>query len=80
VGNFWTRGIHHEDIEGHRQVWNAAAGSGHTYSHEHRRLTPQRKTIWVRTLVTPIKSPDGKISGYVGTMEEITELRQAGIS
>jgi nitrogen-specific signal transduction histidine kinase/ActR/RegA family two-component response regulator len=41
-------------------------------------LTPQGKTIWVRTLVTPLKSPDGSISGYVGTMDEITDLREAG--
>ena len=47
------------------------------YSHEHRRLTPQGETIWVRTLVTPLKTQEGRISGYVGTMEDISEIRQA---
>jgi len=78
MGMGWVRGIHPEDREGHEKVWNEAVAAGDIYSHEHRRLTPQGKTIWVRTLITPLKSADGKILGYVGTMEEITELRQAG--
>ena len=78
LGTGWVEGIHPDDLAEHEKAWNEAVAAGHIYSHEHRRLTPQGKTIWVRTLVTPLKSPDGKISGYVGTMDEITELRQAG--
>ena len=77
MGMGWSKGIHPDDLEEHWKVWNKTVAAGHIYSHEHRRLTPQGETIWVRTLVTPVKSPDGKISGYVGTMEEISELRQA---
>ena len=33
--------------------------------------------IWVRVLVSPIKRQDGVILGYVGTVEDITEQRQA---
>ena len=77
MGMGWIKGIHPDDLEEHWKVWNKTVAAGHIYSHEHRRLTPQGETIWVRTLVTPVKSPDGKISGYVGTMEEISELRQA---
>jgi PAS domain S-box-containing protein len=77
MGVGWVRGIHPDDLEEHRKVWDEAVSAGHIYSHEHRRLAPQGKTIWVRTLANPVKSLDGKISGYVGTMEDITELRQA---
>jgi len=77
MGKGWIKGIHPDDLEEHWKVWNDAVTARHIYSHEHRRLTPQGKTIWVRTLANPLKSPDGKISGYVGTMEDITELRQA---
>ncbi len=77
MGMGWSKGIHPDDLEEHWKVWNKTVAAGHIYSHEHRRLTPQGETIWVRTLVTPVKSPDGKISGYVGTLEEINELRQA---
>jgi PAS domain S-box-containing protein len=77
MGMGWSKGIHPDDLEEHWKVWNKTIAVGHIYSHEHRRLKPQGETIWVRTLVTPVKSPAGKISGYVGTMEEISELRQA---
>ena len=76
MGMGWVKGIHPDDLEEHRKVWDEAVATGHTYSHEHRRLTPQGKTIWVRTLANPLKSQDGKILGYVGIMEEITELRE----
>jgi PAS domain S-box-containing protein len=78
IGMGWVKGIHIDDLEEHWRIWNETSATGKIYSHEHRRLTPQGKTIWVRTLVTPLKSPDGKISGYVGTMDEISELKQAG--
>lgn len=77
MGMGWVKGIHPDDLEEHWKVWNETVAAGHIYSHEHRRLTPRGETIWVRTLAKPVKSPDGKISGYVGTMEDITELRQA---
>ncbi len=77
-GQSWLNGIHPDDLKDHLQSWKEAVAAGLIHCHEHRRLTSQNKTIWVRTLVSPLKSPEGRISGYVGTMEEITELRQAG--
>ena len=77
VGRRWVEGIHPDDLAEHEKAWNEAVAAGHIYAHEHRRLTPQGRTNWVRTLASPLKSPDGKVSGYVGTMDEISELRQA---
>ncbi|MGD0843898.1 MAG: ATP-binding protein [Geobacteraceae bacterium] len=78
MGMGWIRGIHADDLEEHEKAWNEAVATGHNYSHEHRRLTPQGKTMLVRTLLTPIKGPGGRISGFVGTMEDITNLRETG--
>ncbi|HEX2768329.1 MAG TPA: ATP-binding protein, partial [Geobacteraceae bacterium] len=78
MGMGWVRGIHSDDLEEHAKTWNEAVATGNNYSNEHRRLTPQGKTILVRTLLTPIKGQDGKISGFVGTMEDITNLRESG--
>ena len=77
IGSGWVKGIHPEDLEDHWKVWNEAVATGRTYSHEHRRITPRGETIWVRTLVTPLTIQEGRISGYVGTMEDISEIRQA---
>jgi PAS domain S-box-containing protein len=77
MGMGWVKGIHPDDLEEQQKVWDEAITAEQIFSHEYRRLTPQGKTIWVRTLANPVKSLDGKISGFVGTMEEITELHQA---
>jgi two-component system, cell cycle sensor histidine kinase and response regulator CckA len=76
-GKGWLEAIPPEDREELTRVWLKAVDGGQIYSHEHRQLTPQGKTIWVRALASPIKGQDGKILGHVGTLEDITELRQA---
>ena len=73
----WMSSIHPNDRDELARVWSEAAASGNGYSHEHRKVTPQGKTVWVRVLVSPIKGKDGTILGQVGTVEDITELRQA---
>ena len=77
AGRGWMSGIHPDDREGLAKVRSEAAANGSGYSHEHRKLTPQGKTIWVRVLVNLIKGSGGALLGYVGTVEDITELRQA---
>ncbi len=77
MGKGWSKAIHPADRAELGKVWLEVMATGGSYSHEHRYLTPQGKTIWVRGLANPIKSPDGRIFGYVGTLEDITELRQA---
>ncbi|GFO58431.1 hypothetical protein GMST_07560 [Geomonas silvestris] len=77
AGNGWLTAIHPEDREELLRVRNEAAAKGQGYWHEHRKLTSQGKVVWVRVLVNPIKDPQGGIVGYVGTVEDITELRQA---
>jgi PAS domain S-box-containing protein len=46
-------------------------------SQEYRILTPQGETRWVHARVSPILAADGSRSGVVGTIEDITEQRQA---
>jgi len=77
LGSGWVAGIHSEDLEDHKRTWDAAVAAGQTYAHEHRRVTRQGTTIWVRTLVSPLLTLDRRIAGYVGTMDDISELRKA---
>jgi PAS domain S-box-containing protein len=78
LGKGWQKGIHPDDRERLGEVWHEAMTAGRVYSHEHRHITPQGKTIWVHVLASPIKNPDGKTVGYVGTLEDITEGHNAG--
>ena len=77
MGKGWVKGIHPDDIEELWKIWLEAKAKGRIFSHEHRQLTPKGKTVWVRALASPIYGPDGNILSHVGTLEDITELRQS---
>ena len=77
LGQGWNRVIHPDDRIKTVSAWREAAESGRTLELETRYLIPQGKTVWVRVLASPIKAPDGKITGFVGTVEDVTELRRA---
>jgi len=77
AGKGWRTAIYPDDFEELAQAWSQAEACGGVFSHDHRRVTPQGKTIWVRVLASPIRDRDGSITGHVGTVEDITEQRQA---
>jgi PAS domain S-box-containing protein len=77
LGKGWLKGIHPDDLETLGKSWQEAEATGRNISQEHRQLTPQGDTVWVRALASPIYGPDGTILSQVGTLEDITELRQA---
>jgi two-component system, cell cycle sensor histidine kinase and response regulator CckA len=77
MGKGWRALIHPDDLEELTLAWSQAAASGSTYCHEHRHVTPQGETVWVRVLANPIRGEHGAILGHVGTLEDITGLRQA---
>lgn len=74
LGDGWQQSIHPDDREKVRNLWQERVKEGCLYSSEFRLLTPQGKTVWVRSLAKPIKDLEGKLSGYVGTIEDVTEL------
>lgn len=76
MGKGWLKGIHPDDIAELGKIWHEALANERNFCFEHRQLTPQGKTVWVRALASPILDSDGTIS-HVGTLEDITELRQA---
>jgi PAS domain S-box-containing protein len=77
LGHDWYRAVHPDDREIIRRIWREAGATRRPFTHEYRLLSPQGETSWARALASPIINPDGEVTGYVGTVEEITELRQA---
>jgi len=76
LGEGWQRLIHPEDREEVLKSERLFSASGEPYWLEYRLLAHHDETVWIRVLASPLKSPDGTVTGYVGTVEEITELRQ----
>lgn len=77
LGSGWLNMVHPEDREETRRIWSDAFDAGEPYAQEYRVLTPQGRTRWVRSLARAIQGDAGRPINYVGTLEDITELRHA---
>jgi PAS domain S-box-containing protein len=73
----WTEFVHPEDRERVFAEWSTYAQSGHEYSNEFRFQTPKRNVSWVHVRSSPMFSDKGELIGHVGTIEDITERKQA---
>ena len=76
-GYGWDRAIHPEDRDQVFEDWQRTVSEQGSWVHEHRLLTPQGQVRWVRVLASPIYSSQGQFLGHVGTIEDITERKQA---
>ncbi|KAB8316921.1 response regulator [Tolypothrix campylonemoides VB511288] len=77
LGDGWTQGIHPEDRGRVIADWYAVSAEGQEYTREFRILTPTGIERWVHMSSSPMLSDKGEVIGYVGTIEDITERKQA---
>ncbi len=77
LGDGWVRTIHPEDQGRVIADWYTACAEGREYRGEFRILTPGEIQRWVYVSSSPMLSDHGQINGYVGTLEDITERKQA---
>ncbi len=73
LGHGWAKVLHPDDtkiFEG----WRAAAQRATTW--EYRLLDAQGETRWIRAVHGPLYSDKGSLTGYVGTLEDVTERKQ----
>lgn len=77
MGSGWLKVIHPDDREELGREWHDAIATGRMFSYEHRQVTPQGETIWVHASANAIRNPNGTIMGFVGAVEDITELHQS---
>jgi PAS domain S-box-containing protein len=75
LGHGWKKALHPDDRETVFKGWRTYATQGASW--EYRLLTPEGAIRWIRALGGPIYSSLGEITGYVGTLEDITQRIQA---
>ncbi|WP_375493125.1 response regulator [uncultured Nostoc sp.] len=73
----WLESVHPEDRERAIATWSAYICEGRDYSEEFRFQTTQASIRWVQVRSSPMLSSQGELLGYVGTLEDITERKQA---
>ncbi|MEH2197373.1 hybrid sensor histidine kinase/response regulator [Nostoc sp.] len=73
----WLESVHPEDREQAVASWSSYIYYGRDYSEEFRFQTAQGIVRWVQVRSSPMLSGQGELLGYVGTLEDITERKQA---
>ncbi len=76
-GEGWAQAIHPDDRERVSEEWYQAAKEGLWFRTECRFQRPDGVVTWVFTQALAEKTKDGEIIGYVGTITDITERKQA---
>lgn len=77
LGRGWIEALHPEDRE---RVWredSSAKTATMGFSSEFRFVRPDGKTVWVMGQVTAERDDDGKVSGYIGSLTDITMHRES---
>ncbi|MEA5517042.1 ATP-binding protein [Nodularia sp. UHCC 0506] len=73
----WLECVHPADKEQAIASWSAYICEGKEYSAEFRFHKPDGSQPWVQVRSSPMFSSQGELVGYVGTLENITERKQA---
>ncbi|WGV26787.1 hybrid sensor histidine kinase/response regulator [Halotia branconii] len=77
LGKKWLESVHPEDQERAIAAWSTYLNAGCEYSEDFRFQTVDGNVRWVEVRTSRMLSAQGKLLGYVGTLEDITERKQA---
>ncbi|HEY9665278.1 MAG TPA: response regulator [Coleofasciculaceae cyanobacterium] len=77
LGEGWLHSVHPEDRPQVKADWFTRTQSNGEYSSEFRCKTPDGMVRQVHVRASPMLCEQGKLLGHVGTLEDITERKQA---
>jgi PAS domain S-box-containing protein len=75
--NGWRSIVHPEDLPGALDEWIRAARAGHDFELSLRLVTPKGGFRWVFVRGASIRSAEGHVAGFVGTVEDVSEQQRA---
>ncbi len=79
LGTTVTFLVHPADMARVKDSWQTAAARGLPFQAEYRMRRGDNHTVWVMGNALADKAPDGDVIGFVGTISDITERKQAEI-
>ncbi|BAY93056.1 MULTISPECIES: hybrid sensor histidine kinase/response regulator [unclassified Tolypothrix] len=77
LGTGWLRSLRPEDRDRIFADWSAAAQQGKEYYSEFSIVTATGTVRWLTLRSSPMLSNEGTVIGYVGTVEDISDRKQA---
>jgi diguanylate cyclase (GGDEF)-like protein/PAS domain S-box-containing protein len=69
------RVVHPEERGSVRAAWAAAADEGSDFRREFRLVRPDGEIRWVSAHATALRAQDGEVSGFIGSVHDITDRR-----
>ncbi|WP_040282142.1 PAS domain S-box protein [Psychroserpens damuponensis] len=79
LGFGWSNALHPEDKERVLKIWEQALLEGKEYNTDFRFLSKQGKTTWLSAKAVGLYDANNNINGYIGTLLDITERKEAVI-
>jgi PAS domain S-box-containing protein len=76
-GKGWLSGIHPDDRETVVTGWYQAVRNRSHFHSEHRFIDRQGSVTWTIAQAVPRRGQDGEVVGYIGTITDVNELKQA---
>src|SRR5258707_6739817 len=73
LGSGWTKSIFIEDHPKVIEAWRNAVANQADFKLEFRFNNPDKGLRWVRNQAKVIRDSDGKVTGYIGSVEDITQ-------
>ena len=74
AGSGWVNAIHPADRERVVEEWLKAVAASREIAIEFRFLRPDGTTKWVAGQASPIRAADGSMTGYIGTVTDVTAV------
>ncbi len=75
-GRGWAQALHPDDRDAVFARWTEAANENRPFTSEYRFRRPDGKTTWVFGQAVAERDANGEITGYVGTVTDITERKR----
>ena len=76
-GRGWARALHPEDHDHIFFEWYNATKTNREFASEYRFCTPEGRITWVFGSAIALRQEDGTVTGYIGTVTDITQRRLA---
>lgn len=73
----WMAWLHPEDRDRVLTTWAERTQRGYSYADEYRLQMPDGEIRWVQARSSPLFADTGNLIGHVGTVEDVTEQKQA---
>jgi PAS domain S-box-containing protein len=77
LGDGWADAIHPDDVERVTSEWADAAGAERDSIAEYRFLRPDGSVIWVQGFASARRDESGHVTGWVGTIVDLTVRKEA---